>query len=174
MLVLLVFEICEIYAIMPKSEKSCPSKMRKNESTSRLDYKNALLSGCGSNSIESLQLIQNAAAHALTRTKKYVHISPVLASLHWLPVESRIGFKVLLLTYKTLDSLALYLKELVVLHMARFAAVVGQLCTDIASCHPTCMAKTPHAPSQPTEPNITHLKFPTSIKLGYRQRTLYC
>ena len=28
------------------------------------------------------------------------HISPVLAELHWLPVKSRIEFKVLLLTFK--------------------------------------------------------------------------
>src|SRR4029434_6027042 len=47
--------------------------------------------------------------------KKYEHISPVLASLHWLPVKSRIDFKVLLLTYKALKDLAPnYLKELVV------------------------------------------------------------
>src|SRR4029434_4902437 len=64
--------------------------------TSRLDYCNALLSGCSNNSIKSLQFIQNAAACTLTRTKKYEHISPVLASLHWLPVKSRIDFKVLL------------------------------------------------------------------------------
>ena len=63
----------------------------------------------------TLQLIQNAAARTLTRTKKYEHISPVLASLHWLPVKSRIDFKVLLLTYKALNDLAPnYLKELVV------------------------------------------------------------
>src|SRR4029434_1185781 len=83
--------------------------------TSRLDYCNALLSGCSINSIKSFQLIQNAAARTLTRTKKYEHISPVLASLHWLPVKSRINFKVLFLTYKALNSLAPnYLKELVV------------------------------------------------------------
>src|SRR4029434_9703341 len=49
------------------------------------------------------------------QNKKYEHISPVLASLHWLPVKSRIDFKVLLLTYKALNYLAPnYLKELVV------------------------------------------------------------
>src|SRR4029434_3953593 len=74
--------------------------------TSRLDYCNALLSGCSIHSIKSLQLKQNAAACKLTRTKRYEHISPVLASLHWLPVKSRIDFKVLLLTYKALNDLA--------------------------------------------------------------------
>src|SRR4029434_9229484 len=40
-------------------------------------------------------------------------ISPVLASLHWLPVKSRIDLKVLLLIYKALNDLAPnYLKEL--------------------------------------------------------------
>src|SRR4029434_2402386 len=83
--------------------------------TSRLDYCNAFLSGCSNNSIKSLQLIQNVAAHTHTKTKKYEHISPVLASLHWLPVKSGIDFKVLLLTYKALNGLAPnYLKELVV------------------------------------------------------------
>ncbi len=33
------------------------------------------------------------------------HITPVLRSLHWLPVKFRIDFKVLLLVYKSLDGL---------------------------------------------------------------------
>src|SRR4029434_1674946 len=83
--------------------------------TSGLDYCNALLSGCSINSIKSLQLIQNAAARTLTRTKKYEHISPELASLNWLPVKSSIDFKVLLLTYKALnDTAANYLNALIV------------------------------------------------------------
>ncbi|KAF7654008.1 hypothetical protein LDENG_00075500, partial [Lucifuga dentata] len=39
-------------------------------------------------------------------TRKYDHITPVLASLHWLPVQARADFKVLLLTYKALHGLA--------------------------------------------------------------------
>ena len=83
--------------------------------TSRLDYGIPLLSGSSSKSSKTLQFVQNAAARVLTRTKIRDHISPVLASQHWLPVKSRIEFKILLLTFKALNSMApLYLKELIV------------------------------------------------------------
>ena len=56
----------------------------------------------------------NTAARILIRTKKFDHITPVLASLHWLPVKARADFKVLLLTYKALHGLApTYLSDLV-------------------------------------------------------------
>ncbi len=61
--------------------------------TSRLDYCNALLGGCSARLINKLQMVQNAAARVLTRTRKYEHISPVLSTLHWLPTKHRIDFK---------------------------------------------------------------------------------
>lgn len=69
--------------------------------SSRLDYCNGLLTGISQKNIKQLQLIQNAAARVLTGTKRFQHITPVLKTLHWLPVKDRIDFKVLLLMYKS-------------------------------------------------------------------------
>ncbi len=81
--------------------------------TTRLDYCNALYVGVSGSSVARLQMVQNAAARLLTGTRKYEHISPILASLHWLPVHFRIQFKILLFVYKSLNGLAPpYISEL--------------------------------------------------------------
>ncbi len=67
---------------------------------------NALLGGCPASSISKLQIVQNAAARVLTRSRKYDNITPILQSLHWLPIKFRISYKILLLPYKALNDLA--------------------------------------------------------------------
>ena len=66
----------------------------------RLDQGNALLYGVPKYQGARVQPLQNLAARVVTRTQKHDHITPVLKSLHWLLLESRIQYKVLLLTFK--------------------------------------------------------------------------
>lgn len=62
-----------------------------------------------------MQRIQNCAARLVARQPRTAHICPVLKELHWLPVEQRVTFKVLLLTFKALNGLVpLYLSQLIV------------------------------------------------------------
>ena len=63
-------------------------------------------SGVPKRVVSRLQLVQNTATRILTKTRKGEHFTPVLASLHWLPVQYRTDFKILLLTYKALNGLA--------------------------------------------------------------------
>lgn len=81
--------------------------------SSRLDYCNALYVGTSQSSLSRLQLVQNAAAHLLTSTSRREHITPVLYSLHWLPVHFRVDFKLLMFVFKALNGLApSYLSEI--------------------------------------------------------------
>ena len=83
--------------------------------TCRLDNCNSLLLGSPEYIIQKLQRVQNCAARLVAGQPRAAHIRPVLKELHWLPVEQRITFKVLLLTFKALNNLAPpYLSQLIV------------------------------------------------------------
>ena len=80
----------------------------------RLDYCNSLLYNLPKSSIERLKKIQNQAARTLTKAPRRDHISEVLVSLHWLRIEQKIVYKILILTYKAFvdHSAPVYLSEL--------------------------------------------------------------
>ncbi|KAI5622218.1 hypothetical protein C0J50_18226 [Silurus asotus] len=81
---------------------------------SRLDYCNSLLAGLPLNAIRPLQMIQNAAARLVFNQPKFSHTTPLLRSLHWLPVAARIRFKTLMLAYKAKNGPApSYLSDLI-------------------------------------------------------------
>ena len=70
---------------------------------SKLDYCNSLFLNLNCQQTERLQLILNSTARAVTKTPKYNHINLHLKSLHWLKITQRIQYKIISLTYKSLQ-----------------------------------------------------------------------
>ena len=48
--------------------------------------------------VHRLQLIQNWAARVVSGANRRQHITPIRESLHWLPIETRIRYKAVMLT----------------------------------------------------------------------------
>jgi len=81
---------------------------------SKIDYANSLLVGIPKRLLNRLQRIMNTSARIVMQKGKHDHITPLLRELHWLPVASRVIYKVALLVYKVLCGHApTYLNELV-------------------------------------------------------------
>jgi len=67
-----------------------------------LDSCNSLFKVISDELMTWLQFVQNAAAHLMSDTRRYDHISAVLHQLHWLPVSKREAT----LVYHSLSSMA--------------------------------------------------------------------
>ena len=81
---------------------------------SRHDYGNSLLYGLPDVLLDKLPRVQNAAARVVVKASRYDHVTPLLKTLHWLPVRYRIQiYKILQTTYKASHLLApSYLSDL--------------------------------------------------------------
>ena len=73
---------------------------------SHVDYCNGILAGTTAKNIKKLQLIQNFAAKIICNKSKYDSATECLVALHWLPIESRIIFKILLTVHNCLNGKA--------------------------------------------------------------------
>ena len=79
---------------------------------SRLDYCNATLAGLPATHIARLQRIQNNAARLVLEKSKRQHVTPLLKQLHWLPIQTRIDYKLATLAFRHFDgSLPQYLSS---------------------------------------------------------------
>ena len=95
--------ICKIRFLLTRSQlKTIVNSLV----VSCLDYCNGLYFGIAERLINQLQLIQNAAAKAITKKYKYDHIGEDLKELHWLQIKRRVIFKIALLAYKSVNGLA--------------------------------------------------------------------
>ena len=73
---------------------------------SRLDYAKSVLFGTSAKNLARLYRIQSTVARFVTmqRGRQKISISKTLSDLHWLPMKSRVDFKVATLTLKVLES----------------------------------------------------------------------
>jgi len=53
-----------------------------------------------------MQSVQNAAARLVTGLRRTEHITPILQSLHWLPIRQRVTYKLATLVHKCINGRA--------------------------------------------------------------------
>ena len=63
---------------------------------SRLDYCNALLAGSPQVLLNKIRRVINCSARLIYKNPKSAHITSLLFDLHWLPISSRIKYKIAL------------------------------------------------------------------------------
>src|SRR5208282_4690040 len=79
----------------------------------KLDYCNSLYYNLPQSQLKRLQSIQNSLARYVTSSSRFQQITPGLKSIHWLKVEQRIQYKLISLTYSSLQhNSLLYLQRL--------------------------------------------------------------
>ena len=71
--------------------------------SSRLDYCNSLYYNMKKSNLYKLQKVQNSAARLIERKNRRHPVHNILKELHWLNVEVRILFKIMLIVYKCIN-----------------------------------------------------------------------
>ena len=101
----LYWQVCNIGRVRGLLDEDTTKLLVHTLITSRLDYCNSLYFNLPKSSLRRLKRVQNTAVRNTTRTKARDRITPVMKSLHWLPVDARIDYKLGCITYKSLNGL---------------------------------------------------------------------
>ena len=70
--------------------------------SSKLDYCNSILYNIRTREIIKMQSLQNCLARVVTLSPRFCSVTPLLKSLHWIPVQFRIKHKICTVTYKVI------------------------------------------------------------------------
>ena len=83
----------------------------------KLDYCNSLFYGSLMYMLERLQNVQNSAARLIFQCRKQNHTSPLLMSLHWLPINARIEYRLSVICHSFFLGLCpFYLSDLLLVY----------------------------------------------------------
>ena len=86
----------------------------------KLNYCNSLLYGSPMYMLKRHKKVQNSAARLIFQCRKQNHISPLLMSLHWLPIISRIEYKLSVICHSFFLGLSpIYLSDLLIFYIPK-------------------------------------------------------
>ena len=79
-----LYNLCRIRKYLTRQDTEC---LVHAFIGSKINYCNGLLYGLPTSATSKLQRLQNAAARLVNGFPRFCHITPILESLHWLPIE---------------------------------------------------------------------------------------
>ena len=98
------FQLRNIALIKKYLDQDCLKMLVNSLVTSRVDYCNSLYYGLDNKQLKRLQNVLNSGARLITGSPMRDRITPVLIDLHWLPIKSRIVYKICVLTHLALKT----------------------------------------------------------------------
>ena len=102
-------------------------------------FANSVLFGVTSKNILKLQMVQNALACVVTDLQRRDHITSTLERLLWLPIKSRIDFKIASLTFKVRSTnKPAYLASFISYHFWTITTFSGSQPPRNSSCQNCC------------------------------------
>ena len=123
------WQIRNIHRIRQFIDQDTCANIVRSLIVNRLDNYNLMFNGLSKTDLSRLQKLQNKAARLIYQQPKRCHITPLLTDLHWLRIEDRIKYKLLLSVYKCLNGLCpQYLCDCLKVHGPRPDSVITRSC----------------------------------------------